>query len=133
MHDLAAYIVVGTKIKVLHVTKHPQIPTMDEAPPDPGLSLGQRSYHDRNPFWRPWEGTSISAKDLRPGWSSARSTQCFTTVDEDLGHLQPWPFDVQEIDDRPAIEATLAWTQMLANSRGEQESDRFVAPHPYHV
>ncbi|KLU91117.1 hypothetical protein MAPG_09640 [Magnaporthiopsis poae ATCC 64411] len=136
-HDLAVYIIVGTKLKVLHVTKHPQVPTMDQAPPDPGQSLEKSSCYIEDPFWRPWEGTSISPRDLRAQLEFGPVDAMFQNregaVDEHLGHLQPRPFDVQDIDDRPAIDAALAWTQMLANSRGQRLFEQFAAPHPYHM
>ncbi|KAK8859476.1 hypothetical protein PGQ11_010210 [Apiospora arundinis] len=51
-HDLAVLVVIGMKFKLLHVTKYPQLPTMEELPPDTSLNFEHYSYQ------RPWGACS---------------------------------------------------------------------------
>lgn len=136
MHDLAVFVIVGTKFKVFHVTKHPRIPTMDEAPPKPALDLEE--CRNRDMYKKPWEGTDISVTDIQaqlqfgPVDAMTRRGQG-RALDEDPEKMQPQPFDTQNEADRHAIDASLVWTQGLANSRGEQYWERFESPHPYEI
>ncbi|KAK3364828.1 hypothetical protein B0T24DRAFT_712107 [Lasiosphaeria ovina] len=115
MHDLAVFVIVGT-------------------------NLDLEDFGHEGPLERPWKGTSISAKDMRaqlrlgPVDAMARRGQKRARdEDPDPEKMQPPPFDTRDKTDRRAIEAALTWTRTLAVSRGNQHSERFVAPHPYPI
>ncbi|KIW76769.1 hypothetical protein Z517_09213 [Fonsecaea pedrosoi CBS 271.37] len=45
-HNLAVFVVIGTKFLLPHVTVHPHLPTMKKGPPDPStLDLGVGAFY----------------------------------------------------------------------------------------
>ncbi|RMJ03715.1 hypothetical protein CDV36_014759 [Fusarium kuroshium] len=133
MYDLAVFVVIGTKFRLFHVANHPQIPTMEEVPPDTSFDIEEsRKWWSHDPPWQHCPG-------MKPYLDRARSELRFGDVNagdvnngsaHDGKGRRP-PLNTRAKEDRPAIEIALAWARELADLHGKQETEELVAPDLY--
>ncbi|KAF4943492.1 hypothetical protein FGADI_13382 [Fusarium gaditjirri] len=125
---------INNDAPLLHVTNHPQIPTMEEVPPEASFNIEkarQWSYH--KPSWRYCDA-------MKPYLDHARSELRFGDVevddisDDDMPldtKARRPPLDTRTKEDRPAITAALSWARQLADLHGDQETEELVHPDLY--
>ncbi|TVY74159.1 hypothetical protein Focb16_v006127 [Fusarium oxysporum f. sp. cubense] len=134
MYDLAVVVVIGTKFRLLHVANHPQIPTIEEVPPDASFNIEKaRQWSYNKPPWRYCQG-------MKPYLDHARSELRFGDVDDNdisgdaIAHdskARRPPLDTRSREDRPAIVMALSWARELADLHGDQETEKLVRPDLY--